>query len=130
MSPLAPSLLRHSLQQLASRPVKPRLKKRHSWRSFCSTQENQALREKLILCPSTRPWNLPKLHRDHVHRRLLPLRPRLIQYCSRLLRILPTTDVVLWTDGSVPSSLGAGGAGIHARLILLLTVLLSWPCLL
>jgi len=27
---------------------------------------------------------------------------------------LPTTDVVVWTDGSVPSPLGAGDAGIHA----------------
>jgi len=28
------------------------------------------------------------------------------------LKRLPTSDVVVWTDGSVPSSLGAGGAGI------------------
>jgi len=43
-------------QQLAFRPMKPRLKKRPSWRFFCSTQENQAPREKLILCRSTPPW--------------------------------------------------------------------------
>jgi len=30
------------------------------------------------------------------------------------LRSLPTSDVVVWTDGSVSSPLGAGGAGIHA----------------
>jgi len=30
------------------------------------------------------------------------------------LQSLPTSDVVVWTDCSVPSSLGAGGAGIRA----------------
>jgi len=44
------------LQQLASRSVQPRLEKRPSWQSFCSSQENQAPREKLILCLSTSPW--------------------------------------------------------------------------
>jgi len=30
------------------------------------------------------------------------------------LRCLPISDVVVWTDGSVPSPLGAGGAGVQA----------------
>jgi len=36
------------LQQLASRSVLSRIKKRPFWRSFCSSQKNQAPREKLI----------------------------------------------------------------------------------
>jgi len=31
------------------------------------------------------------------------------------LKRLPTSDVVVWTNGSVPSPLGAGGAGVQAH---------------
>jgi len=100
------------LQQLASRPVQPRLKKR----STCSLQENQAPREKLILCPSAPPWTPPK--------KKLTVNT-FIEGCSRsdpgrsntaidFLRSLPTFDVVVWTNDSVPSPLRAGGAGVQA----------------
>jgi len=54
------------LQQLASRPVQPRLKKRPSWRPFCSTQENQAPEKNgstsfwrgPFCCPFWRCWSI------------------------------------------------------------------------
>jgi len=103
------------LQRLASRPERPRLKKRPSWRSFCSSQENQALRENLILCPSIPPLDPPPQNFTVTS---------LIEDCSRsdrgrsnatadFLSSLPTSDVVVWTDGSIPSPLDAGGAGIQ-----------------
>jgi len=45
-----------SLHRLAASQVLPRRKKRPSWRSFYSSQENQAPRDILILRPPTRPW--------------------------------------------------------------------------
>jgi len=39
---------------------------------------------KTDLVPIHSPLDSLKLHRAHVHRRLLPLRPRPIRYCSRL----------------------------------------------
>jgi len=101
------------LQQLASRSVQPRLKMRPSRRSFCSSQKNQASREKLILCSSTPLWT-PKLHHNHVHRAPAPTQADLILQPTFSEVSFPTSDVVVWTNGFVPSPLGAGGAGIHA----------------
>jgi len=122
------------LQQLASRLVQPRLKKRPSWRSFCSSQENQFHREKLILCPSAPPWTSPKLHCDRFHRRLLPLWPRPIRCCSRLSSKTPLIWCCRMDRWLCPLSFGRRRCrcpcGLRKMLILLLAVLLSWPCLL
>jgi len=87
--------------------MQPRMKKRSSWQSFCLSQENQAPRENLILCPHFRL--------KHANFTVTTF----IEGCSRshpgrsdaaadFLR-LPVSDVVVWTDDSVPSLLGAGG---------------------
>jgi len=83
------------------------MKKIPSGRPYSSSQENQAPRENLILFPS------------------LPLLPNFIvttfiEDCFRsdaaadFLRRLPAFDVVVWTDGSVPFLLDAGGANVYA----------------
>jgi len=69
---------------------------------------------KTDLVPIHSPLDPLKLYHNHVHRRLLLLQPRPIQYCSRFSQKSPTSVVVVWTDGSVPSPLGTEGAGIHS----------------
>jgi len=44
------------LQRLTSSPVRPRLRRGPSWRSFCSSRENRDAKENLILFPSAPPW--------------------------------------------------------------------------
>jgi len=83
---------------LAFRPVQTRLKKRPSWRFFCSSQENQAPREKLILCPSTPPNFTVTTFIEGCSRS----DPGRFDTADDFLRSLLTSDVVLWTDGSVP----------------------------
>ena len=89
--------------------MKPRLC-RSSWRAFASTHSlmlpSTSPREALLACPPFSPWNLPSF----------TLESTLFSSCSRsdpslsrqdaalahLDSLLPH-DLVLWTDGSVPS---------------------------
>jgi len=102
------------LQQLASRTIQPRLKKRPSWRSHCTSQKNQATREKLFLCPSTPPWTPPNFTVTTFIEGCSRSNPGRPDAAADFFRSLPTSEVVVWTDGSVPSPLGPGGAGVHA----------------
>jgi len=105
------------LQHLASNPMQPRLKKKPSWQSFCSSQENQVPRETLILYPPP----APKLHCDLFHWRLLSLHNSgRHDAATDFLRRLPASDVVVWTDDFVTSSLGAGDTGLQTA---------CWRCL-
>jgi len=53
----------------------------------------------------------PKLCCDHVQWRILSLTD---SCCSRIFQKTSPSDVVVWTDGSFRSPLGAVGAGVHA----------------
>ena len=102
---------------LARLEVKPRLC-RSSWRAFASTHPlmlpSTCSREALLACP---PWNLPSF----------TVESTLSTPCSRSdppltrqgaafahLDSLPPKNLVLWTDGSVPSFFGKGGSGVLA----------------
>ena len=103
---------------LARLAVKPRLC-RSSWRAFASTHPlmlpSTSSREALLAFP---PWNLPSF----------TVESTLSTPCSRSdpplsrqgaalahLDSLPSHDLVLWTDGSVPFPFGKGGSGVLAN---------------
>ena len=105
-----------SLYALAIRNVPCRLKKKPSWRSFCSsaTQPLPSPRETLITCPPFPPWST-------THFTVSPFIPDCtgnstarLQSASSRLSSLPPSDIQVWTDGSVPSLFGPGGAGVYA----------------
>jgi len=98
------------LQQLASRLEQPRLKKKPS----CSSQKNQALREKLILCPSFLPWTPPNFTVTTFSEVCSCSDPGRSDAAADFLQSLLTSDVVVWTNGSVPSPLDTRSAGIQA----------------
>ena len=70
-------------------------------------------REALLACPLCPPWNLPSFTVEFT----------LSFPCSRSdpplslahLNSLPSHDLVLWTDGSVPFPFGKGGSGVLAN---------------
>ena len=75
-------------------------------------------REALVACPPCPPWNLPSF----------TVESTLSTPCSRSdlphsrqgaalahLGSLPSHDLVLWTDGSVPFCFGKGGSGVLAN---------------
>ena len=110
------------IASLAISNPRTRLKK-SSWRSFSRshnlTPNLHLAREPLILCPPKPPWFTPSTYTISLH---------LSSPCSRKdppsLRNITTTshlstlshsDISVWTDGSVPSGLGQGGAGIHIK---------------
>ena len=104
-----------SLYALAIRNVPCRLKKKPSWRSFCSsaTQSLPSPRETLITCPPFSPWST-------THFTVSPFIPDCtgnstarLQTASSRLSSLPPSDIQVWTDGSVPSLFGPGGAGVY-----------------
>ena len=104
-----------SLYALATRNVPCRLKKKPSWRSFCSsaTQSLPSPRETLIMCPPFPPWTA-------THFTVSPFIPDCtgnstarLQSASNRLSSLPHSDIQEWTDGSVPSLFGPGGAGVY-----------------
>ena len=75
-------------------------------------------REALLACPRCPPWNLssfsveyilssPCSHSDPPHSRQ--------GAALAHLDSLPSHDLVLWTDGSVPFSFGKGGSGVLAN---------------
>ena len=105
-----------SLYALAIKNVPCRLKKKPSWRSFCSsaTQPLPSPRESLITCPPFPPWST-------THFTVFPFIPDCtgsskarLQIASSRLSSLPPSDIQVWTDGSVPSLFGPGGAGVYA----------------
>ena len=105
-----------SLYALAIRNVPCRLKKKPSWRSSCSsaTQPLPSPRESLITCPPFPPWST-------THFTVSPFIPDCtgsstarLQIVSSRLSSLPPSDIQVWTDGSVPSLFGPGGAGVYA----------------
>ena len=104
-----------SLYALAIRSVPCRLKKKPSWRSFCSsaTQPLPSPRETLIMCPPFPPWST-------THFTVFPFIPDCtgnstarLQTASGRLSSLPPSHIQVWTDGSVPSLFGPGGAGVY-----------------
>ena len=104
-----------SLNALATRNVPCRLKKKPSWRSFCSsaTQSLLSPRETLIICLPFPPWTA-------THFTLSPFIPNCIsnstariQSASNRLSSLPPSDIQVWTAGSVPSLFGPGSAGVY-----------------
>ena len=105
-----------SLYALAIKNVPRRLKKKPSWRSSCSsaTQPLPSPRESLITCPPFPPWST-------THFTVSPFIPDCtgsstarLQIASSRLSSLPPSDIQVWTDGSVPSLFGPGGAGVYA----------------
>ena len=103
-----------SLYALATKNVPCRLKKKPSWRSFCSsaTQPLPSPPEILIMCPSFPPWTT-------THFTVSPFIPDCtgnstarLQFASSRLSS-PPFDIQVWTDGSVPSLFGPGGAGVY-----------------
>ena len=103
---------------LARLAVKPRLC-RSSWRAFASTHSlmlpSTCSREALLAFP---PWSLPSF----------TVESTLSTPCSRSdpplsrqgaalahLDSLPSHDLVLWTDGSVPFPFDKGGSGVLAN---------------
>ena len=104
-----------SLYALATSNVPCRLKKKPSWRSFCSwaTQQLPSPRETLSMYPLFPPWTA-------THFTVSPFIPdctgnstaRLQSAFSRLSS-LPPFDIQVWTDGSVPSLFGPGGTGVY-----------------
>ena len=104
---------------LARLGVKPRLC-RSSWRALASTHPlmlpSTCSREAFLACPPFPPWNLPSF----------TIESTLSSPCSRsdhsrqgaalaYLDSLPSHDLVLWTDGSVPFPFGKGGSGVLAN---------------
>ena len=104
-----------SLYALATRNVPCRLKKKPSGRSFCSsaTQPLPSPRETLITCPPFPPWTA-------THFTVSPIIPDCtgnstarLQSASSRLSSFPPSDIQVWTDGTVPSLFGPGGAGVY-----------------
>ena len=106
---------------LARLGVKPRFC-RSTWRAFASPHPlmlpSTSSREALLACSPCPPWNLPSF----------TLESTLSTPCSRsdpphssqdaafaYLDSLPSHDLVLWTDGSVPFPFGKGGSGVLAN---------------
>ena len=105
-----------SLYALAIKNVPCRLKKKPSWRSSCSsaTLPLPSPRESLITCPPFPPWST-------IHFTVSPFIPDCtgsstarLQIALNRLSSLPPSDIQVWTDGSVPSLFGPGGAGVYA----------------
>ena len=103
------------LYALAIKNVPCRLKKKPSWRSPCSSATPPL--------PSPLPSDHLPPFSTMVHNPLhcFPLHSRLHrqQYsptpnCFKPTILPPPSDIQVWTDGSVPSLFGPGGAGVYA----------------
>ena len=103
---------------LARLEVKPRLC-RSSWRAFAFTFPSTSPREALLACPPSPTWNLPCFTVQSTLSS--PCSLALIPFSLAKVRLsltftfLPTHDLVLWTDGSVPFPFGKGGSGVLAN---------------
>ena len=104
-----------SLYALATRNVPCRLKKKPSWRSFCSsaTQPLPSPRETLIMCLPFPSWTA-------THFTVFPFIPDCtgsstarLQSASSRLSSIPPSEIQEWTDASLPSFFGPGGAGVY-----------------
>ena len=92
-----------------------RLKKKPSWRLFCSsaTQSLPSPRETPIMCPSFPPWTATHFtFSPYIPDRTGNCTARL-QSASNRLSSLPPSDIQFWTDGSVPSLFGPSCAGVY-----------------
>ena len=75
-------------------------------------------RETLLACPPIPPWNLPSFMVESTLSSLCSCSdpPHSCQRAALAhLDSLPPHDLVLWTDGFVPSRLGKGGCGVLAN---------------
>ena len=104
-----------SLYAVAIRNVPCRLKKKPSWRSFCSsaTQPLPSPRETLITCPPFPPWSTTHFSVSPFILDCTGNSTARLQTASSRLSSLPPSDIQVWTDGSVPSLFGPGGAGVY-----------------
>jgi len=102
------------VQCLASSLMQPRLNKRPSWQSFCSSITGKPSRQRKFDFMPTLPLGPSKLHSDHLYRKLLPLRSRPTRCCSRISQKTPRVRRSRWADGFVPSPLSAGDASFQA----------------
>ena len=104
-----------SLYALAARNVPCRLNKKPSWRSFCfsATQPLPSPRETLIMCPLSPHGLQPtSLFPPSFPTAQATVQPDSSSASSRLSSH-PPSDIQVWTDGSVPSLFGPGGAGVY-----------------
>ena len=106
---------------LARQRVKPRFC-RSSWRAIASTHPlmlpSTSSREAFVACSPCPPRNLPSFTVESTlstpcSRADLPLTHQGTALAH--LDPLPSHDLVLWTDGSVPFPFGKGGCGILAN---------------
>ena len=108
------------LSSLSNRVISHRLT-RQSWRSFCLghslSNALPASREPLVLCPPFPPWNPPTLTVNTSIPHCSKATPQQERYDLAVQHIqsLEHTGVTLWTDGSVPSLFGQGGAGVFMQ---------------
>ena len=104
-----------SLYTLATRNVPCRVKEKPSWRSFCSsaTQSLPSPRETLIMCPPFPPWTTTHFTVSAYIPDCTDNSTARLQSASSRLSSLPPSDIQVWTDGSVPSLFGPGGAGVY-----------------
>ena len=105
-----------SLYALAIKNVPCRLKKKPSWRSSCSsaTLPLPSPRESLITRPPFPPWSTTHFTVSPFIPDCTGSRTARLQIASSRLSSLPPSDIQVWTDGSVPSLFGPGGAGVYA----------------
>ena len=106
---------------LARLGVKPRLC-RSSWRAFASTHPlmlfSTCSREALLACPLFPSWNLPSFTvGSTLSTPCSRSDPPLPRQGATLIHLdsLPTHDLVLWTEGSVPFPFGKCGFGVLAN---------------
>ena len=106
---------------LARLRVKPRLC-RSSWRAIASTHplmlRSTSLREALLACLSFPSWNLLSFTMEStLISSCSSSDPPHSRQCASLAHLdsLPPHDLVLWTDGFVPSPLGKVGSGVLAN---------------
>ena len=104
-----------SLHALAIKNVPCRLKKKPSWRSFCSsaTKPLPSPRETLITCPPFSPQSTTHFTVSTFIPDCTGNSSARIQTASSRLSFLPPSDIQVWTDGSVLSPFGPGGAGVY-----------------
>ena len=104
-----------SLYALATRNVPCRLQKEPTWRSFCSsaTQSLPSPCKTLIMCFPFPPWTATHITVSPLHSRLHRQQYSPTTVCFKQTILPPPSDIQVWTDGSVPSLFGPGGAGVY-----------------
>ena len=106
---------------LARLGMRPRLC-RSSWRAFASTHPlmlpSTCSMEAVLACPPFPPWNLPSLTVESINTssccRSDPPPSRQGAALAHL-DSLPSHDLLLWTDGSVPFPFGKDGSRVPAN---------------